>query len=64
MFRKKLWVLYLVSTLLLISVSFITAVGVVNVEASNIIKREVYVTNKELPLVYKNCKQVEGRKKH
>jgi len=61
MFRKKLWVLYLVSTPLLISVSFITAVGVVNVEASNIIKREVYVTNKELPLVYKNCEQVIGR---
>jgi len=36
---------------------------VVNVEASNTIKREVYETNKELPLVYKNCKQVEGRKK-
>jgi hypothetical protein len=34
---------------------------VVNVEASNIIKREVYVTNKELPLVDKNCKQVKGR---
>ena len=33
----------------------------VNVEASNIIKREVYVTNKELPLVYKNCEQVIGR---
>ena len=61
MFRKKLWVLYLVSTPLLILVSFITAVGVVNVEASNIIKREVYVTNKELPLVDKNCKQVKGR---
>jgi len=34
---------------------------VVNVEASNTIKREVYVTNKELPLVDKNCKQVKGR---
>jgi len=56
-----LWVLYLVSTLLLISVSFITPVGVVNVEASNTIKREVYVTKEELPLVYKNCKQVIGR---
>ena len=33
----------------------------VNVEASNTIKREVYVTNKELPLVDKNCKQVKGR---
>jgi len=34
---------------------------VVNVEASNAIKREVYVTKKELPVVDKNCKQVKGR---
>ena len=30
----------------------------VNVEASNTIKREVYVTKKELPVVDKNCKEV------
>jgi len=31
---------------------------VVNVEASNTIKREVYVIKKELPVVDKNCKEV------